>query len=40
MLLMPKTKAYYEIWLDEEILIDKKVEEDPLYQDRYMPEEI
>jgi len=37
MLLMPKTKAYYEIWLDEEILIDKKVEEDPLYQDRYMP---
>jgi sulfite reductase (NADPH) hemoprotein beta-component len=36
-LLMPKTKAYYEIWLDEEKLIDKKVEEDPLYQDRYMP---
>jgi sulfite reductase (NADPH) hemoprotein beta-component len=34
--LMPKTKAYYEIWLDEEIL-DKKEEEDPLYQDRYMP---
>ena len=36
-LLMPKTKAYYEIWLDEELLTDKKVEEDPLYQDRYMP---
>ena len=36
-LLMPKTKAYYEIWLDEELVIDKKVEEDPLYQDRYMP---
>ena len=36
-LLMPKTKAYYEIWLDEEKLIDKKVEADPLYQDRYMP---
>ncbi|MEO6720440.1 MAG: NADPH-dependent assimilatory sulfite reductase hemoprotein subunit [Ferruginibacter sp.] len=36
-LLMPKTKAYYEIWLDEEKLIDKKEEEDPLYQDRYMP---
>ena len=36
-LLMPKTKAYYEIWLDEEMLLDKKVEEDPLYQDRYMP---
>lgn len=37
MLLMPKTKAYYEIWLDEEVLVDKKVEADPLYQDRYMP---
>ncbi len=36
-LLMPKTKAYYEIWLDEEQLIDKKDEEDPLYQDRYLP---
>lgn len=36
-LLMPKTKAYYEIWLDEEKIIDKKDEEDPLYQDRYMP---
>lgn len=36
-LLMPKTKAYYEIWLDEEKLVDKKDEEDPLYQDRYLP---
>jgi len=36
-LLMPKTKAYYEIWLDEEILVDKKEEEDPLYQNRYLP---
>ena len=36
-LLMPKTRAYYEIWLDEEKLIDKKDEEDPLYQDRYLP---
>ncbi|MEO7959998.1 MAG: NADPH-dependent assimilatory sulfite reductase hemoprotein subunit [Ginsengibacter sp.] len=36
-LLMPKTKAYYEIWLDEEKISDKKEEEDPLYQDRYMP---
>lgn len=35
--LLPKTKAYYEIWLDEEKLVDKKEEEDPLYQDRYMP---
>src|SRR6478609_1724387 len=36
-LLMPKTKAYYEIWLDEEKLVDKKEEEDPLYQERYLP---
>jgi sulfite reductase (NADPH) hemoprotein beta-component len=36
-LLMPKTKAYYEIWLDEEKIFDKKDEEDPLYEDRYMP---
>jgi sulfite reductase (NADPH) hemoprotein beta-component len=36
-LLMPKTKAYYEVWLDDEILVDKKEEEDPLYQDRYLP---
>jgi sulfite reductase (NADPH) hemoprotein beta-component len=36
-LLKPKTKAYYEIWLDQEQLTDKKEEEDPLYQDRYLP---
>jgi sulfite reductase (NADPH) hemoprotein beta-component len=36
-LLLPKTKAYYEIWLDEEKLADKKEEEDPLYQERYLP---
>jgi len=36
-MLLPKTKAYYEIWLDEEKIVDKKDEEDPLYQDRYMP---
>ena len=36
-MLMPKTKAYFEIWLDEEKIIDKKDEEVPLYQDRYMP---
>jgi sulfite reductase (NADPH) hemoprotein beta-component len=33
----PKTQAYYEIWLDEEKLTDKKEEDDPLYQDRYLP---
>ena len=36
-LLLPKTRAYYEIWLDQEQLTDKKQEEDPLYQDRYLP---
>jgi sulfite reductase (NADPH) hemoprotein beta-component len=35
--LLPKTHAYYEIWLDEEKIADKQAEEDPLYQDRYMP---
>ncbi|HVZ98607.1 MAG TPA: NADPH-dependent assimilatory sulfite reductase hemoprotein subunit [Chitinophagaceae bacterium] len=36
-LLRPKTRAYYEIWLDEEKIADKSEEEDPLYQDRYLP---
>lgn len=36
-LLLPKTRSYYEIWLDEEKIADKSQEEDPLYQDRYMP---
>jgi sulfite reductase (NADPH) hemoprotein beta-component len=36
-LLMPKTRAYYEIWLDEEKLADKQEEADPLYEDRYLP---
>ncbi|HTL08762.1 MAG TPA: NADPH-dependent assimilatory sulfite reductase hemoprotein subunit [Chitinophagaceae bacterium] len=36
-MLMPKTKAYYEIWLDDSKIADKKEEEDPLYQDRYLP---
>ena len=36
-LLLPKTRAYYEIWLDDEKIADKKDEEDPLYQDRYLP---
>jgi sulfite reductase (NADPH) hemoprotein beta-component len=34
---LPATRAYYEIWLDEEPLLDKKQEVDPLYQDRYLP---
>ncbi|MCX8489839.1 MAG: NADPH-dependent assimilatory sulfite reductase hemoprotein subunit, partial [Cyclobacteriaceae bacterium] len=36
-MLMPKTRAYYEIWLDEEKLVEKTEEEDSLYQDRYLP---
>ena len=36
-LLMPKTKAYYEIWIDEDKIVDKKEEEDPLYQAHYLP---
>ncbi len=35
--LLPRTRAYYEIWLDEEKITDKREEEDPLYQDRYLP---
>ncbi|MBE7178086.1 MAG: NADPH-dependent assimilatory sulfite reductase hemoprotein subunit [Mucilaginibacter polytrichastri] len=34
--LLPKTRAYYEIWLDGEKLVET-TEEDPLYQDRYLP---
>jgi sulfite reductase (NADPH) hemoprotein beta-component len=34
---LPKTRAYYEIWLDEAPLINKKEEDDDLYQDRYLP---
>lgn len=36
-LLLPKTRAYYEVWLDEEKIIDKKEEEDPLYLNTYLP---
>jgi sulfite reductase (NADPH) hemoprotein beta-component len=36
-LLLPKTHAYYEIWLDGEKLVEKELERDELYQDRYMP---
>jgi sulfite reductase (NADPH) hemoprotein beta-component len=36
-LLLPKTNAYYEVWLDDEALATEKAEEDPLYQDRYLP---
>ncbi|MEJ7738931.1 MAG: NADPH-dependent assimilatory sulfite reductase hemoprotein subunit [Chitinophagaceae bacterium] len=36
-MLMPKTRGYYEIWLDEEKITDKKQEYDPLYKDNYLP---
>ncbi len=36
-MLLPKTNGYYEIWLDSEKIADTQVEEDPLYEDRYMP---
>lgn len=36
-LALPKTNAYYEIWLDRESLTTKEEEKDPLYQDRYLP---
>ena len=35
-LLKPKTRAYYEIWMGEEKIAERS-EEDPLYQDRYLP---
>ena len=36
-LLFPKTKAYYEIWIDDEKIAEKEDQVDPLYQDRYLP---
>ncbi|MDQ1803687.1 NADPH-dependent assimilatory sulfite reductase hemoprotein subunit [Chryseobacterium sp. CKR4-1] len=37
---LPKTKSYYDIWIDDELIVDRKVEEDPLYQDRYLPRKL
>ena len=34
---LPKTNAFYEVWLDKEPLTNKEEEKDPLYQDRYLP---
>lgn len=39
-LCLPKTQSYYDIWIDDELLIDRKAEEDPLYQDRYLPRKL
>lgn len=38
-LAMPKTRAWYEIWIGEEKIGEKTVE-DPLYQDRYLPRKL
>ena len=35
--LLPKTRAYYEIWLGEEQLATTKPEEEPLYGKHYLP---
>ncbi|MFZ4403909.1 MAG: NADPH-dependent assimilatory sulfite reductase hemoprotein subunit [Pseudobdellovibrionaceae bacterium] len=35
--LLPKTRAFHEIWLDEEPLHDSGSEKDPLYESRYLP---
>ncbi|SDH02937.1 sulfite reductase (NADPH) beta subunit [Alteribacillus persepolensis] len=35
--LLPKTKAYHEIWLNEEKVIDSSTEEEPIYGDVYLP---
>ena len=37
---LPKTKSYYDIWIDDELMVDRKTEEDPLYQDRYLPRKL
>ncbi|UHO40222.1 NADPH-dependent assimilatory sulfite reductase hemoprotein subunit [Chryseobacterium capnotolerans] len=37
---LPKTKSYYDIWIDDELLVDRKTEEDLLYQDRYLPRKL
>jgi sulfite reductase (NADPH) hemoprotein beta-component len=34
---LPKTRAYYEIWLDQEPLKEKEKEADPLYGQHYLP---
>ncbi|MFT4180068.1 MAG: assimilatory sulfite reductase (NADPH) hemoprotein subunit [Thermomonas sp.] len=34
---LPKTRAYYEIWLDQEKLADSGEEEDPIYGKVYLP---
>ncbi|SDO58032.1 assimilatory sulfite reductase (NADPH) hemoprotein subunit [Alkalicoccus daliensis] len=35
--LLPKTRAYHEIWLDEEKVVDTKEETEPMYGKVYLP---
>ena len=35
--LTPRTRAYHEIWLDEEKLYDSNEEEEPIYGEVYLP---
>ena len=35
--LLPDTRAYYEIWLDEERVAGSGEEEEPIYGDKYLP---
>ena len=35
--LLPQTRAYHEIWLDEKLVADSRQETEPLYGDRYLP---
>jgi sulfite reductase (NADPH) hemoprotein beta-component len=36
-MLLPKTQAYYEVFIDGEKIYERSAEADPLYQDRYLP---
>lgn len=36
-LLLPKTQAYYEVFVDGEKIYERTSEVDPLYEDRYLP---
>lgn len=33
----PKSRAYYEIWLDEEKVKDSQEEQEPIYKSKYLP---
>ncbi len=35
--LLPRTRAYYEIWLDEERVAGSGEEDEPIYGERYLP---